>query len=72
MTFRGSDESSLKEMWLESFISNVIFWKSPIVGHFVEVMRIVEQNSNQKGSFLRWFFLHFCNRWRFCRSDENS
>ncbi len=42
-------------MWLESFISNAIFWKSPIIGHFVEMMKIVEQNSTYNGSFLMWF-----------------
>ncbi len=41
-TFRGSDGKSSRELYLESFISNLCPCKAPISGHFVEVMKIGE------------------------------
>ncbi len=50
-TCRRSDKNSGTERYLESFICNVIVGKSSSGGQFVEVTKIVEQNSFRNHSF---------------------
>jgi hypothetical protein len=50
----------------------VILDKSRIVGHVVEVMKIVVENSRQNHSFLMLFLLEITNCRTFSGSDENS
>jgi hypothetical protein len=40
-----SDDNSWTELYLESSICNVLFYKSPIIEPFVEGMEVDEQNS---------------------------
>jgi hypothetical protein len=54
-TFSRSDENNRIELLLELYSSNVTYYKSPGLQHFLQVKKTIEQNSFYNHSFLIWF-----------------